>query len=193
MSCEHQGPKAATRCGRCSPGLRNRYFRGKLLTVDDYRMEQAYLIGRRRLITRTVHGSGVVSGFAVEQAGTATLAIGPGVAFDCHGRELAACERVEMDEPDDLLWLALGDCGLEPGAKPAAGVHLLCAHYAERRVDGVRVEEGCGEAVCEANHICETVVYSLRLAKSPWCPPMVRPCTDLDPKPDRSSLVTRQH
>jgi hypothetical protein len=181
MSCEHQGPKAATECGPCSPALRNRYFRGKLLTVGDYQAEQSYLIGRRRLVTRTLLGSGVVSGFEVEKAGPARLAIGLGVAFDCHGRELVACERVEIDEPDDLLWLRAGDCGLEPGAERATGVYLLCAHYAENRIDGVRVEEGCGEAVCEANHVCETVVYSVRLAQPPWCPPRVRECAALDP------------
>lgn len=181
MSCEHQGPKTATECGPCSPGLRNRYFRGKLLTVADYKAEQAYLIGRRRLVTRTLHGSGVASGFEVEQTGPARLAIGSGIAFDCHGRELVACERVEIDEPEDILWLTAGDCGLEPGPERVPGAYLLCAHYAENRIDGVRVEEGCGEAVCETNHVCETVVYSVRLAQPPWCPPRVRACSALDP------------
>ncbi|MDB5693689.1 MAG: hypothetical protein JWO81_2752 [Alphaproteobacteria bacterium] len=180
MSCEHQGPKTATACDPCSPGLRNRYFRGKLLTVADYRSEQAYLNGRRRLITRQLLGWGIASGFEVERNG-AVLTIGAGVAFDCHGRELVACERVEIDELEDVLWLEAGDCGLQPGAKPAPGRYLLAAHYAECRIDGVRVEEGCGEAVCEANHVCETVVYSLRRAESPWCPPVVQGCDGLDP------------
>jgi len=181
MSCEHEGPKTATKCGPCSPGLRNRYFRGKLLTVADYQAEQAYLIGRRRLVTRIVLGWGVASGFEVEQAGPTTLVIGAGVAFDCHGRELVACERVEIDDLEDLLWLAGGDCGLEPGAKPEPGHYHLCAHYAECRIDGVRVEDGCSDVVCEANHVCETVVYSLRRVEPPWCPPIARDCDGFDP------------
>jgi hypothetical protein len=125
-------------------------------------------------------GGGVVSGFEVERQGP-HIAVSTGVAIDCHGRELVACKPVEIADPEDVLWLADGDCGLEPGAAPKPGRYLLCAHYAECRIDGVRVEVGCGESVCEANHVCETVVYSLRRAQSPWCPPVLLECEGLDP------------
>jgi len=50
----------------CGAGPRNRYFRGKTMKADDFDKEQRYFIGRRRLITRSVLGWGVVHGLAVE-------------------------------------------------------------------------------------------------------------------------------
>lgn len=52
--------------------------------------------------------------------------------------------------------------------------YLLCAHYAEQPIDGIRVDDGCGSAKCEANHLCETVVYSLMCVDG--CPPGLRNC-----------------
>ena len=209
MSCQCEGPRTASGCTPCSPGIRNRYFRGKLLTVADYEAEQRYAIQRRRLINRQMLGWGVVSGLGVTPAegeiGGRNVVIGEGVAFDARGRELVACEPVELREPTDMIWLTQGRCGLEPGAPPkepvqilpartdAAGAapalpaaadqakpaddathYLLCAHYAERRIDRVVLKEGCGDPVCEANHICETVVYSLTAMAD--CPPGLAAC-----------------
>jgi hypothetical protein len=50
----------------CRSGTRNRYFRGKTMKADDFEKEQRYGIGRRRLLTRSVLGWGVVYGLAVE-------------------------------------------------------------------------------------------------------------------------------
>jgi len=50
----------------CRAGTRNRYFRGKTMKADDFEKEQRYFIGRRRLITRSVLGWGVVYGLPVE-------------------------------------------------------------------------------------------------------------------------------
>ena len=216
MSCQCEEPRTATDCTPCSPGIRNLYFRGKLLTVADYEMEQRYAIQRRRLVNRQMLGWGVVSGFRITpdkgEIGGRDVEIGEGVAFDRHGRELVACAAVQLSEPGDMIWLAKGRGGLEPGAPPKEPVqvlpsraeraelaeapaqaeaaqtqaqdaqapaamsiehtvhvpridepaqYLLCAHYAERRIDRVVIKEGCGDPVCEANHVCETVVYSL--------------------------------
>ena len=54
----------------CRSGTRNRYFRGKTLKADDFETEQRYQIGRRRLITRSALGWGVVHGLAVEGSRT---------------------------------------------------------------------------------------------------------------------------
>ena len=40
----------------CDSGLRNNYFEGKRLTADAFRVEQDYLIDRRRLLNRAIHG-----------------------------------------------------------------------------------------------------------------------------------------
>jgi len=225
MSCQCEEPRTATDCTPCSPGIRNRYFRGKLLTVADYEMEQRYAIQRRRLVNRQMLGWGVVSGFKVTpsagEIGGRDVEIGEGLAFDRHGRELVACAAVQLNEPGDVLWLTKGRSGLEPGAPPKEPVevlptaaeraqassaaqtvqadqaqaqeaappqkgvpeprprdrgahYLLCAHYAERRIDRVVIKEGCGDPVCEANHVCETVVYSLTAMAD--CPPGLAAC-----------------
>lgn len=223
MSCHCDGPKTATDCTPCSPGIRNRYFRGKLLTVADYEAEQRYAIQRRRLVNRQMLGWGVVSGFRITPAEGEVgqdVEIGEGVAFDRMGRELVACEPVQLREPGDVLWLTRGRCGLEPGQPPKEPVetvaerreaeaqqqvsadgesferkphdrgahYLLCAHYAERRIDRVVVKEGCGDPVCEANHICETVVYSLTAMAD--CPPGLPSCpaSAWEPGPDGAEL-----
>jgi len=184
MSCDTPAPRTATRCGPCSPSQRNRYFRGKKLTVADFEVEQDYLIERRRLINRAMLGWGVVEGFAIKQAEIG-VTIGAGMALDPRGRELVACEPVDLAAPGDLVWLARGECGWIAGEPPAEpengkeedckegngregndreqyhGRYLLRAHYAEASIDGIRIDDGCGDARCEGNHVCETVVYSL--------------------------------
>jgi hypothetical protein len=182
MRRDTKDPKIAGHCDCRSPAVRNRYFRGKLLTVHDYQAEQRYLIQRRRLVNRAVLGWGVVSGFGVEQ-NERHLAIAPGVAFDCQGRELVLCETFRIGEADDVIWLQPGKCRLEAIDTPLPdGCYLLSAHYAECQIDGVRIDDGCGEVVCEPNHICEAVVFSLRADTG--CPPFkVRDCTDLAPNP----------
>jgi hypothetical protein len=223
MSCQCDGPKTATDCTPCSPGIRNRYFRGKLLTVADYEAEQRYAIQRRRLVNRQMLGWGIVSGFRITPAEGEIgqdVVIGEGVAFDRMGRELVACESVQLREPGDLIWLTRGRCGLEPGPPPkeqvatlpdrreaayqeasaemqtvqepeprdAPAYYLLCAHYAERAIDRVVIKEGCGDPVCEANHICETVVYSLTAMAD--CPSGLAACPDSvwEPGPDGADL-----
>lgn len=161
MSCEPEKPRTATACGPCSSAVRNRYFRGKLMTVADYQAEQRYMIQRRRLTNRCLHGWGIVSGFEV-RLHEGGLRIEKGVAIDGAGRELVACERVTIAEADDLLWLREDERGLQPGEPLETGEYVLSAYYCERDVDGVRVLEGCDEHVCESNHVCEDVVYALR-------------------------------
>lgn len=164
MTCEDHGPKTASDHGSCSPALRNRYFRGKLLTVADYKAEQRYFIERRRMVNRAVLGWGVISGFSVKTVDERKVEIGPGVAFDKRGREAVACEKVRLNERDDVVWLKSGKVYDDEGGKrPASsGNYILSAHYAECRVDCVRMDEGCGEPSVEWNHIRETVVYSLQ-------------------------------
>jgi hypothetical protein len=183
MSCDEKGPRTATECTPCSPNVRNRYFRGKLMTVADYQAEQLYMVQRRRVVNRMVLGWGVVSGFHVDEHGDG-LTISPGMALDPCGREIVACEPVTIKERDDVLWLHEGKCGPESGSPFEAGCYILSAHYAERHVNGVRVPTGCDDSECETNHICETVVYSLSYIHSKHPPIRVLECTDLEPNPD---------
>src|ERR1044072_1261843 len=87
---------------KCETGLRNNYFEGKRLTADSFRLEQDYLIKRRYLLNRAIHGWGVVYGYGTgqhaPQEGCAdippgTLKIDAGLALDQCGRELLETGR----------------------------------------------------------------------------------------------------
>ncbi|RSU72007.1 hypothetical protein BRX37_20240 [Sphingomonas sp. S-NIH.Pt3_0716] len=188
MSCDPPAPKAATTCGPCSASERNRYFPGRRLTVADYQLEQRHLIERRRLINRAMLGWGVVEGMAVETITQDAeknrgVVVGPGFALDPRGRELVACDAVELRSACDILWLERSKGCPEPAEPPqqeegdAAPRHyLVSAHYAERPVDSVSIGDDCTPARCEATHICETVVYSL--IRIDACPSGLAPCPD---------------
>lgn len=70
------------------PFERNRYFYGKLLTVDDFQAEQKYMNDKRRLINRFLHGSGVVCGLNVVRVDDYSISLESGVALDFSGREI---------------------------------------------------------------------------------------------------------
>ncbi len=205
MSRDDKGPETATDCTPCSPGIRSRYFRGKMLTVADYDLEQRYMIERRRLINRATLGWGVVSGFRIAPADGEPVgpggrfAIGAGFALDRLGRELVACDETVLRKREDVVWLrrvkgSLQPC--DPPEEPAAdlreayaqeqhahpdqgdeaqpALYLLCAHYAERQIDAVQMQRGCGDEICESNRLCETVVYSLTAIRD--CPSGLSAC-----------------
>src|SRR5687768_17352907 len=76
----------------CESGLRNNYFDGKLLTTNSFRVEQTYMMGRRQLLNRAIHGWGVVYGYELatsnDKQEVGQLKVGPGLALDKCGREL---------------------------------------------------------------------------------------------------------
>ncbi len=76
------------------PFERNRYFYGKLLSVDDFDAEQRYMNDKRRLINRLLHGSGVVCGLQVVEVDDFTISVEMGVALDFSGREIVVAEPV---------------------------------------------------------------------------------------------------
>src|SRR6266568_351089 len=82
-------------CDECNSGARNNYFTGKRLTADTFRVEQKYLLERRHLLNRAIHGWGVVYGYPVAMtaadkscpgAEQGQLGIGEGLALDKFGR-----------------------------------------------------------------------------------------------------------
>ena len=170
MHEEHQIHQGAHCLGEeCPSGMRNRYFKRKNMTADDFNLEQRYGIERRRLLNRAIHGWGVAYGFKLEietdDAGkkTGKLACSKGLALDRHGRELFRPEQGEIPAHQILLRDFNGDNGKEPLQC------LLSAHYAERRMDPIRTGDSCGCRETEWNHVCETVVFSLQLLKD-VCP-----------------------
>jgi hypothetical protein len=160
----------------CPTGKRNRFFRRKSMGAAEFQAEQNYFLQRRRVINRSVHGWGVVSGLRMPpESGDGH--VGPGLAFDRHGRELLLCEAVKIDERNAFVIDAAKPGEPHPLRKAAPGVYELRAHYAERGIGDAPRDPDCGCDPPEKNFICETVVFSLTLLKDPECCPCVEgPC-----------------
>lgn len=69
---------------------RLRFFAGQLLTADDFRHEQEYVIDRLRRRNRWLHGWGVATGLrvSVNDGLEPTVVVDPGLAIDCCGNEI---------------------------------------------------------------------------------------------------------
>lgn len=96
---------------------RPRYFVGKLVTAEDFELEQRYHIEKRWLLNRMLQGVGVVSGLDVVEGEQGTVTVAPGFALDPHGREIL------VSEPQQLT---ISDC-----AEPVS----ICLLYAELESD----------------------------------------------------------
>ena len=70
------------------PFERNKYFYGKLLSVDDFELEQRYMNDKRRLINRFMYGCGVVAGLSVVGIDDFMVSVEKGFALDYAGREI---------------------------------------------------------------------------------------------------------
>lgn len=148
----------------CGPSLKNNYFEGKQLTPDSFRVEQQYLVERRRLLNRAIHGWGVVYGYRVRKVGGALLEIEPGVALDQCGRELLQTSTLKLPLANVIVLDGNGQESTFADAvtQGAGGVWLLEAHYAEQSTDPVHVFDACRCEHVEWDHVCETVRYTLR-------------------------------
>ncbi len=158
----------------CVCGKRNRFFRGKRMKADDFEIEQAYGIERRRIINRSVIGAGVVNGFAMTKG---LSDVGPGFALDKHGREIVL-EHSTKFGPGNVVLIAPSGSGCRTlpldQARPKRQ-YLLSVHYAERRYGEANLPGGCGCDKPEHNYVCETAVFSLMEVHGP-CPCGEKPC-----------------
>ncbi|QHI72595.1 hypothetical protein [Aminipila terrae] len=113
------------------PFERNRYFYGKLLTVDDFETEQKYVNDKRRMINRFLFGSGVVCGMNVVRVDDTTISVEMGLALDFSGREIV------IDTPviKKLSMVDGFDACMEESEN--TGYVYLCAEYAENAKEPV--------------------------------------------------------
>jgi hypothetical protein len=166
----------------CESGLRNNYFDGKRLTTDSFRVEQRYLLERRQLLNRAIHGWGVVYGYPVTSSAIGEFSIGPGLAFDKPGRELIQVENRQIGPKDLLLFDEKSDrtdldramaearrVGIRPGEASIRICWLLSVHYAEQKEGQVDVKDPCSCEHREWDRTCETVHYSLRQVPCDKC------------------------
>lgn len=171
----------------CRSGARNRYFLGKRLTPSTFKLEQEYMVDRRRLLNRAIHGWGVVYGYPLATAASGKKApdlaagrieIGPGLALDEPGRELVQTETLwlpfrsvtVLDKDKHPL-----DCSKLKEPAPEKVCWLLSVHYAERPISPLALKDPCSCETHEWDQVCETVHYTVRaIACSECCEP--QPC-----------------
>jgi hypothetical protein len=79
---------------------RPRYYAGKLLTAEDFELEQRYQIEKRWLLNRMLQGPGIVSGLAVSSDEQGSVTVSPGFALDPWGREILVCASQQLEIPD---------------------------------------------------------------------------------------------
>ncbi|MTV50365.1 hypothetical protein GJ688_15450 [Heliobacillus mobilis] len=79
------------------PFKRNHYYLGKLLRVQDFKVEQKYFNDKRRLLNRLLFGTGIVTGLRVDRMDAEHVTITPGVALDGQGREIVVHSRETLN------------------------------------------------------------------------------------------------
>jgi hypothetical protein len=156
----------------CDSGLRNHYFEGKRLTADAFRTEQDYLVERRRLLNRAIHGWGVVYGFRItaasgEDRSGGRLQIDAGLALDACGRELVRGHGAPVSLRDVVF---IDEKGHQvPPGDGEGDCWLLSVHYAEQRIDPVALHDPCSCDRTEWDRVCETVRFSLQRVRCHVC------------------------
>lgn len=100
---------------------RVRYWQGQMLRSQDFRDQEAIGAQRRWWHNRALHNAfGIAYGFEVELS-DGWFKVGPGVAYDCFGRELVLQESVDLaipEEQPDVTGLVLLACYQETGHYP---------------------------------------------------------------------------
>jgi hypothetical protein len=85
-------------CADLPSFARNRYFYGKLMSADDFALEQEYVRGKQRRHNLLLHGLGIAWGLevTVEPGGTSGdhVVVSPGLAIGPTGEELLVCEPI---------------------------------------------------------------------------------------------------
>ena len=107
------------------PFERNRYFYGKLLSVEDFETEQKYFNDKRRTINRFLFGSGVVCGLNVVEVDDESISVERGIALDFAGREIV------LDEPVVRKVTELEGYG----NGQEEGFYYLCLEYQEEATE----------------------------------------------------------
>ena len=134
------------------PFERNKYFYGKLLSVDDFEMEQRYMNDKRRMLNRFLFGTGVVAGLYVVRVDEQTISLEAGIALDSWGREIVVdipvIKKLSMIE-------GFSDC-----SKADMDFVYLCLAYDEEESDKVQniaggVSEGQEDGDLSYNKIKE--------------------------------------
>lgn len=136
------------------PYERNRYFYGKLLSVEDFESEQKYMNDKRRLINRFMHGCGVVCGLNVVAAGDDAVSVEAGMALDFAGREIIVDEPVTNKLSEIEGFYNDADDGENNSYL------YLCIEYAEYEKNPVYSVAGSGSGASKDSYAGEQMQYN---------------------------------
>jgi hypothetical protein len=108
------------------------YFNGQRLAAADFRSEQGYHLGVRRLLNRSLYSAGIVKGLEVlkHEKDTHKVVVRSGLAFDHLGREIALLADAEVQVK-----------GSPSTTKGVVFGNLLAVSYREQRTQPV--SDGC--------------------------------------------------
>ena len=82
---------------------RPRFFAGRLLTAEDFTLEQDYFREKLKRHNRSLHGFGIISGLKVT-VNSGQIVVAPGLALDCEGNELAIETAQSIVPPQTADW-----------------------------------------------------------------------------------------
>lgn len=108
---------------------RNHYYYGKLMTVEDFEVEQRYMNNKRRVANRLLQGMGVVFGLQVVLIDDRTISIKSGYALDHNGREILLLDGVTKKLSDIS--------GFETFQENNNSFVYLCVEYTEEKSERV--------------------------------------------------------
>ncbi|QUQ65631.1 hypothetical protein [Kutzneria sp. CA-103260] len=116
---------------------RNRYFTGKFMAARDFAADTEYLLDRHRLHNRLLHGWGIVCGLEVcrhprPECAKTWVVVTPGLALDCHGRELVLQREIAFELPQ------------------RSDPFLLCVRFHEEQIEPV--PSLFAEGACDPHH-----------------------------------------
>lgn len=77
------------------------YYRGQLLSEEDFRNEQRYHANARYRHNLNLHGWGIVHGLDVRHAGGNEIVVSPGFAVDGRGHEIDLKQEVKLQFPSN--------------------------------------------------------------------------------------------
>ena len=120
-----------------NPFLAPRVTHGMLLGEDDFATVIGYPRGKHQLHQAWLHGSGVVWGYPVRNAGLYELKVGPGLAIDGIGRELLLTAH---RNPGSARAAGQSDQGRHPGE---GRCRLPNNHYQRLRGSRIRGLPDC--------------------------------------------------
>ena len=119
--------------------IRNNFFTGKMLTVEELELEQNYFRSKLKLHNRALHGFGIVTGLEVELSQRRNeLRVTAGLALDCVGNEILVPQPLVHSLPEHT-----SDSSI-----------FLTIHYHETKTDPRPALDS--DDLCEFTHIAET-------------------------------------